>query len=149
MNRDVTDGCKQSCGCWELSPHSLLQQSVPLRAEPSFQSLWVPLYLSFPLFHSPSSVLSRPSGQGAGKSLISFGPSDQSLWAAPSLCELSKEQCRIEYLPPATAKLRGHLGSELERSRKCSQSLSVHPCLLQFILEMFVSFHVQAFHLFV
>lgn len=67
LNHDVTDGCKQSCGCWELSPHSLQQQSVPLRAEPSFQSLWVPLSLSFPLFHSPSSVLSSL----VGKELVS------------------------------------------------------------------------------
>ena len=33
----VTDSCELPCGCWELNPGPLEEQSVLLTAEPSFQ----------------------------------------------------------------------------------------------------------------
>ena len=38
-----SDNCELPCGCWELNPGSLEEQSVLLTAEPSLQ----PLYLYF------------------------------------------------------------------------------------------------------
>lgn len=34
----ATDGCELPCGCWELYPGPLEEQSVLLTAEPSLQS---------------------------------------------------------------------------------------------------------------
>jgi hypothetical protein len=33
----ITDGCKPSCGCWELNSGLLKEQSVLLNTEPSLQ----------------------------------------------------------------------------------------------------------------
>jgi hypothetical protein len=33
----VIDSCELLCGCWDLNPDPLEEQSVPLTTEPSFQ----------------------------------------------------------------------------------------------------------------
>jgi hypothetical protein len=43
----ITDGCEPPCGCWELNPGPLEEQSVLLTAEPSLQPLYRVLLSQF------------------------------------------------------------------------------------------------------
>jgi hypothetical protein len=49
----ITDGCEPPCGCWELNPEPLEEQSVFLTSEPSLQPIILILieaYFSCPVF---------------------------------------------------------------------------------------------------
>jgi hypothetical protein len=44
LGTGVIDGCELSCGCWELNPGPLKEQSVFLTAELSLQSSLIAIY---------------------------------------------------------------------------------------------------------
>lgn len=50
LNHDVTDGCKQSCGCWELSPCSVFSATAASDLK-GWAISPVPLGLTFSLFY--------------------------------------------------------------------------------------------------